>query len=78
MNIEKFLWEKVKLGKFSTESEHFLEIGGNLKQEGNASLPQGNYGCPCLYITLGGQISLKKFVLVFFSSIFVSFKFLPS
>src|SRR6218665_3491237 len=28
----KIFWEKVKLGKFSTESEFFSEIGGNLKQ----------------------------------------------
>jgi len=27
MKIEKFLWEKVKLWKFSTECDHFSEIG---------------------------------------------------
>ena len=33
---------KVKSGKFSTESEKFFgNSGGNLKQGGNASLPQG-------------------------------------
>jgi len=31
MKIEYF-FEKVKLGKFSTESENFSEIGGNLIQ----------------------------------------------
>jgi len=32
MKIEIFGVEKVKLGKFSTESENFSEIGGNLKR----------------------------------------------
>jgi len=35
--------EKVKFGKFSTESENFSEIGGNLKQRGNASWPQSGW-----------------------------------
>jgi len=42
----KILFEKAKLGKFPTESEKFSEIGENLKQRGNASLPQGD-GRPC-------------------------------
>ena len=38
----KSLWEKVKSGKFSAESETFFgNRGGNVKQGGNASLPQG-------------------------------------
>jgi len=38
----EILLEKVKLGKVFTKSEIFSEIGcGNLKQGGNASLPQG-------------------------------------
>jgi len=43
----KGLWEKVKSGKFSAESETFFgNRGGNVKQGGNASLPQGD-GRPC-------------------------------
>ena len=39
----EFFSEKVKLGKFSTESEKFFEnTGGNLKHGENASLPQGD------------------------------------
>src|SRR6218665_123295 len=34
MKIEKFLGKKEKFGKFSTESENFSKIGGNLKQGG--------------------------------------------
>ena len=40
MKIEKSFWEKVKLEKCPTESDKFLEIGGNLKQGVNASLHQ--------------------------------------
>jgi len=37
----KILGEKVKLGKFSEESENFFgNRGKNLKHGGNASLPQ--------------------------------------
>ena len=35
--------EKVKFRNFSTESENFSKIGGNLKQGGNASWPQGGW-----------------------------------
>jgi len=35
--------EKVKFWKFSIESENFSKIGGNLKQRGNASWPQGGW-----------------------------------
>ena len=41
--------EKVKLVTFSTRSPKYLSeihVGGNLKQRGNASLPQGD-GRPC-------------------------------
>ena len=37
---------RIKLGEFSTESETFSEMKGNLKQWGNASLSQGG-GRPC-------------------------------
>ena len=47
---QKFWWMKIKnvlekviLGKFVMESEIFSEIGGNLKQGENASLPQGEW-----------------------------------
>src|SRR6218665_2579075 len=40
---------KVKLVKFSAESEFFLKIGGHLKQRGNASLPQWGW-TPLNYI----------------------------
>ena len=40
MKIEKIFGKRVKFGKFSTESENFSETEGNLKQGGNASLPQ--------------------------------------
>jgi len=36
----EIFWEKVNLGKFSGESEIFLEIGRKSGTEGNASLPQ--------------------------------------
>jgi len=48
----KICWEKIKLGTFSMESYIFLEIGGNLEQGGNASLPQGD-GRPCLRVGSG-------------------------
>ena len=35
--------KKVKLGKFSMESEKFSEIGGKSETEGNSSLPQGGW-----------------------------------
>ena len=39
--------EKVKLGKIFTKSEKISsEIGGNLKQRGNASLPQRGMDAP--------------------------------
>jgi len=38
MKIEKFFWEKVKFDKFSTESENFSKIGGDLKQVAMHSL----------------------------------------
>jgi len=41
----KFFWEKVKLGS----PKKLSEIGGNLKQGGNASLPQG-VDAPALYM----------------------------
>jgi|SRR6218665_1974671 len=34
MKSGKFLWGKVKLGKFSTECENFSQMGENLKQRG--------------------------------------------
>ena len=44
---QKTFVEKVKLGKFYTESENFFrEIGGKSETGGNASLPQGD-GRPC-------------------------------
>jgi len=43
MKIKKFCREKVKLWKFSSESEIFWKIGGNLKQGGNASWSQGGW-----------------------------------
>src|SRR6218665_3965416 len=39
----KFFLEKVKFVKFSRKSEIFSKIGGNLKQGGNASWPQGGW-----------------------------------
>jgi len=45
----KFFLEKVKLGKFSTESEKFFgNRGENLKQVGYASLPQGMDAPECI------------------------------
>ena len=41
MKSRKLFSEKVKLVNFSTESDFFFEIGGNLIQRGNALLPQG-------------------------------------
>jgi len=41
MKIEKFVWEQMKLGTFSMESEKLSEIGAKSETEGNASLPQG-------------------------------------
>jgi len=38
----KFWGEMVKVGKFSTESDKFSEIGGS-ETGGNASLPQGGW-----------------------------------
>ena len=40
--------EKVKLGKFSTESEIFSETEGKSETEGNASLPQVGMDAPVL------------------------------
>ena len=51
-NLE-IVFEKVKLKKISMESEKFLEIGGNLKQGGNASLPQGDGRLRWIYVVLG-------------------------
>src|SRR6218665_1563832 len=42
----KFFREKVTFLKFSRKSKIFSKIGGNLKQGGNASWPQGD-GRPC-------------------------------
>src|SRR6218665_217208 len=59
MKIKTFFWEKVKLGKFCMESEKIWERGGgNLKQRGNASLPQGGDGRLWLYYT-GRGLSIK-------------------
>jgi len=44
IKIEHILWEKVKLGKFSTDSQKISEIGWKSKTEVNASLPQGMDG----------------------------------
>src|SRR6218665_2996251 len=50
MKIEKCFLENVNLGKFSTEADKFFGIsGGNLKQGGNASMPQGDGRLPGLY-----------------------------
>ena len=38
--------EKVKFWKFSSESQNFSKIGGNLKQGGNASWSQGGMDVP--------------------------------
>src|SRR6218665_211942 len=51
-NLET-VFEKVKLKKISMESENFLEIGGNLKQGGNASLPHGDGRPRWIYVVLG-------------------------
>jgi len=48
MKFEKYFREKMKLGKFSTESENFLELGKKSKTEGNATLPQRD-GRLCLH-----------------------------
>ena len=42
MKIQKFFGKRVKFLKFSRKSENFPKIGGNLKQRGNASWPQGD------------------------------------
>jgi len=41
--LNKFFGEKVKFGKFPTESEKFSEIGRKSETGGNASLPQGGW-----------------------------------
>ena len=49
MKIEKFksIFGKGEIGKFSTESENFSDMGGgNLKHGGNASLPQRGMDAP--------------------------------
>ena len=38
-----FLLEKVKLGKFSTETETFFGNRGKFETGGNAPLPQGGW-----------------------------------
>ena len=42
MKIEKYFWEKVKLGKFSTESEKFVEIGGKSETGGKRIIASGD------------------------------------
>jgi len=46
MKIGKSLWEKVKSGKLSTESENFFGNRGKCETEGNASLPQRGMDAP--------------------------------
>jgi len=51
---QNFLWEKVKLWKFTTESENLLEIGENLKQGKihnclRGMIAPGGVGDPLLY-----------------------------
>ena len=49
--VEIFLWLEIKMGKFSTESETFSKIWGNLKQGRNASLHHGWIDAPgCLLL----------------------------
>jgi len=44
--IEKHFWEKVKLGKFSTESENSFGNRGKSETWGDVSLPQGGMDAP--------------------------------
>ena len=64
MKIEKCCLEKVKLGKKCPRSLKISEIGvGNLKQWGNASLPQED-GCPYLTVTVSYREPLHSSVFV--------------
>ena len=55
--------EKVKFGKFSTESEIFSETGGIWNRGGNASLPRGD-GRPWIWGTVPtNPLSLRPWVL---------------
>jgi len=44
--MERFFREKVKFGKFSTESENFSKIGGNLKQRGKCIMASEGMDAP--------------------------------
>ena len=57
-NREIFL-EKVKLGKFSTESEMFFEIRGKSETEGKCIIASGG-GRPCLGLICLGK-SMEDF-----------------
>src|SRR6218665_3856683 len=56
-NPKLLLWERVKFGKFHTESEQFSETGGNLKQRGNSSLPQRVFSISLLVSLEFSQLS---------------------
>ena len=66
--------EKVKLRKFSSESDNFSKIGENLKQGGNASWSQGD-GRPCPHLLLPLRLLLLAYPVVLISCNCDEFRF---